>query len=91
MAFISEAFNTYEVKVVFEQYPTGICDCGHDLNSNHQKSHKICDNGCGTNFCSSCNNQYHMVNNVLVKGHSKTCGRPATRKYDGNMDFMIKH
>lgn len=52
----------------------------YDLN--HQKSYKICDNGCGTTCCSSCNKSYHIVNNVFVKGHSKTCGKPATRKYE---------
>lgn len=27
MAYLSEAFSTYEVKVVSKQYENGICDC----------------------------------------------------------------
>lgn len=73
MACLSEAFNTFEVKVVDKQYPTGVCDCGQNLNN--QKNYKVCDNGCDTTFCNSCNVQYHCNNNnVWVKGHSKKCG-----------------
>lgn len=73
MANLTEAFNTFTIKVVDKEYPEGICDCGQDLNT--QRSYKICDNGCGTTYCSSCNKKYNVVNNVWVKGHSKTCGR----------------